>query len=78
MTLGVTRAETQAMRTFIVWAVCPKVLETMALEIGFPVIGVVRLQWGKSELAIQGPSCADLIHQLSPAKCSFCLLKERG
>ena len=62
--LGVTGVETQAMRTFIVGAVCPKMPKTMALKTGFPVTGMVRLQWGKSELAIQGSSCADFIHQL--------------
>ena len=50
----------------------------MALETGFPVMGVVRLQWDESELTIQGPSYADLIYQLSPAKCSFYLLREGG
>ena len=59
--LEVTRAEAQVVRTFVVGAACPKMSETMALETGFPVMGVVRLQWGESELAIQGSLCADLI-----------------
>ena len=74
--LGVTRAETQAVRTFVVGAVRPKIPETMALDTGFPVVGMVRLQCGKSELAIQGLSCADLIYQFYSLQCSFSLLKE--
>ena len=52
--------------------------KTMALEIGLPVVGMVRLQQSKSEFAVQGPSCADFIHQLSPAKHSLCFLREGG
>ena len=44
VTLGVTWAEAQAVRTFIVGAVCPKVPKAMALKAGFPVTGVVKLQ----------------------------------
>ena len=29
--------------------------KAVALEIGFFVVGVVRLQWSESKLAIQGP-----------------------
>ena len=76
--LGVTGAETQAVRTFIVGAVCPKMSKAMALKTGFPVAEVVRLQWGESELAVQGPLCADLIYQLCPLQCSFGLLGEKG
>ena len=50
----------------------------MTLKTGFSVVRVVRLQWGKSELAIQGLLCADLIHQLSLIKCLFYLLREGG
>ena len=50
----------------------------MVLETGFPIMGVVRLQWGESELVIQGPLCADLIYQLSPVKCPLCLQREGG
>ena len=74
--LGVTGAETQAVRTFVVGAVCLKMPEVMALKTGFPVVGVVRLQWGKSELTIQDPLYADLIHQLCPLQCSFDFLEE--
>ena len=42
--LEVTGAETQAVRIFIVGIVCPKMPKAMALETGFPVAGVVRLQ----------------------------------
>ena len=76
MILGVARAEVQVVSTFIIGVVCPKMPKAMALEI--PIMEVVRLQWDESELTIQGPSCADLIHQLSPAKCSFYLLREGG
>ena len=60
--LEMTWAEVQTVRTFIVEAVRPKVPKAMALKTGFPVVEVVRLQWGKSELAIQDSSCADFIH----------------
>ena len=62
-----TWAEAQVVRTFIVGAVCPKVPKAMALEAGFSIAGVVRLQWGESELAVQGFSYADFIHQLGPS-----------
>ena len=65
--LGVTRAETQAVGTFIVGAACLKMPEAVALKTGFLVARVVRLQWGKSKLAIQGSLCDDLIHQLYPS-----------
>ena len=67
VTLGVTQAEAQAVRTFIIRAVCPKVLKVMALKAGFLVVGMVKLQLGKSELTVQGSSCADFIHQLGPS-----------
>ena len=56
--LGVTWAEAKAVRTFIVGTVCPKVSKAMTLKAGLPVVGVVRLQWGESELVIQDSSCA--------------------
>ena len=76
--LEVTRAEAKAVRIFIVGAGCLKMPKTVALKTGLPIAGMVRLQWGKSELAIQDPICADFIHQLSPAKHSFCFLREGG
>ena len=48
----------------------------MALETGFPIMEVVRLQWGESELTVQGPLCADLIHQFDPSQCLLCVLRE--
>ena len=66
MTLEVIWAEVQAVRAFIVGAVCPMMPEAVALETGFPIVGVVRLQWSESKLAIQGSLCADFIYQLSP------------
>ena len=76
--LGMTRAEAKAVRTFIVGAGCLKMPNIVALKTGLPIMGVVRLQWGKSKLTIQGPTCADFIHQLSPVKHLFCLLREGG
>ena len=76
--LEVTRAKAKAVKTFIVGAGCLKMPKIVALETGLPVVGVVRLQWGKSKLTIQGPTCADFIYQLSPVKCLFCLLREEG
>ena len=37
--LEVTKAEVQAVRTFIIGAVCPKMSEAVALKTGFPVVG---------------------------------------
>ena len=42
--LEVAWAEAQAVRTLIVGAGCSKMPKTMALEIGLPVVGVIRLQ----------------------------------
>ena len=50
--LGVTRAEIQAVRTFVVGVACLKMSKTVALEIGLPIAGVVRLQQSESKLAI--------------------------
>ena len=41
--LGVAKAETQAVGTFVVGAVCLKMPEAVALETGFPVAEMVRL-----------------------------------
>ena len=43
MMVGVTRAEAQAVRAFIVGPGCPKMPKAMAFETGFPIVKVVRL-----------------------------------
>ena len=78
MTLGVTRAEVQAVRTFVVRAVCLKMPKAVALKIGFLIAKVVRLQQSKSKLAVQGSSCADLVYQLGSSQCLLCFVGEEG
>ena len=43
MILGVTRAEVQAVRIFVVGAVRPKISKVVAFETGFPIVGVVKV-----------------------------------
>ena len=76
VTLEVTRAEVQTVRAFIVGAVYLKMPKAMPFKTGFLVVGVVRLQWNKSELTIQGSLYADLIYQLGSSQCLFGFLEE--
>ena len=71
VTLEVARAEVQAVRAFIVGAVCLKMSEAVAFKIGFSIVGVVRLQWSKSKLAVQGSLYADLILYISSVLLSI-------